>query len=379
LSWRYVFYINIPVGIAAVIVTQIGLKFPDTYKGKKSIKSIDFGGIALLVSGLVLLLLGISFGGNQYAWNSAAIICLFVFGGSLLILFVINEIFWTNVPIIVMSQFKNKDISLCNITGFMTGAAMLGGISYLPLYFQVVNGDTPTISGLKLIPMMFGIIVGSIASGVVISKTGSYWQFPPLGTALTTVGFGVLYLLTVDYAYVKIAFMLICIGFGLGCLLQTLIIICQFSVDKKLLAISTATVNFLRTMGGVIGVQIFGSILTGQLNKNLSPELAGIAAAGVNVIDTIPVAEQAIILQAYCDALNILFVSATAFTGIAFFLSLGITPKRVPKGKPHPKPPQKDIEKDISEKNDSNDKGTEEQEQEDPEEPTIEPLGALEI
>lgn len=331
-SWRFIFYINIPFGIVAFIVIQLFLKLPAPKHNKTKLellKDIDFIGVFLFVTGIVGVLCAASLGGEQYEWNSVPIIVLFVVGGVLLFFFILNEALWAKNPIIPLGQFKNKNISLANLIAFFVGYGMFGGISYLPVYFQFIRGDSPTTSGLKLIPMMFGLIGASMGSGIAIAKTGYYYHFPMIGCGLAALGYGLLYLIKADWAYGNIVGILIVIGMGVGSLLQTLVIVTQFFSKKSEIAITTSTVTFTRTMGGVVGVTIFGAILNSVLKSKLPEALNAAAKAGSIAVKQLPPAAQHTILIEYNSTLRIVFVSAVPVLGLAMVLGFFIKNARL--------------------------------------------------
>jgi len=321
------------------VFTQFNLKLPVNHdKSKREVmKDIDWVGTILLVGGLVTVLLAASFGGNQYEWNSLVVILLFIGGGLMIIMFLWNEYRYSAQPIIPMRLFTIRNVILCNGIAFLIGFVMFGAISYLPVYFQEILGDSPTTSGLKLIPLMFGLIIASMGSGIMITKTGHYWHFPILGCLLCGVGSGLLYLITADYSYGLLCIYVILIGFGIGFLLQTLLIITQFSVQKKDMAVGTATNSFVRTMGGVIGVTILGAVLNASLKKNLDANLVLAAQGGHAAISALPSAVQTQIYDAYVDALRLVFISSVPVAGLALILSFAITRKKIAKKTPNAK------------------------------------------
>eukprot|EP01118_Nematostelium_gracile_P012542 TRINITY_DN4598_c0_g1_i1.p1 TRINITY_DN4598_c0_g1~~TRINITY_DN4598_c0_g1_i1.p1 ORF type:complete len:634 (+),score=164.54 TRINITY_DN4598_c0_g1_i1:209-2110(+) len=332
-SWRWVFYINLPIGVVAVVLSQFFLRIPgDKIKLEKRLfKKVDYLGIFLLVSGVILVLLGVSFGGNEYEWNSAAVICFFVIGGLLIVFFVPWEKRF-KYPIIRVQLFLKKDIGLSNVISFLFGWCMFGSISYLPLYFQIVKGDSPTISGLKTIPLMIGLVGVSMASGITISKTGHYYSFPLLGSMLLILSFSLIgSLLTVTLNYWLLAFFMFLMGCGIGSVLQTLVIICQSKVEVKEMASTTATVSFLRTMGGSVGVAVCGAVLNNQLiAKVTTPQMLVLLNRGHDAVVhglSEELAKQA--FEDYTSALRIMFLACIPAGGIALFLALFITRAKI--------------------------------------------------
>jgi MFS family permease len=338
ISWRWIFYINCPIGAVSLVVTWFTLKLPKTsHKSPKEIlKTIDYAGIFTVVVGIVLVLLGASLGGSQFDWNSAAIICFFIFGGLLLIAFLVIETKFPE-PIIQLRIFLIRNVALANAVAFTVGFSMFGAISYLPIYFQVIHGDSPTVSGLKLLPMMVGIIIFSMGSGIIITKTGRYWVFPIMGCGFMSLGAGLIGgFLTADINIVLLSFFILLIGVGVGSIIQTVTSIVQAFVEKKDMAIATATNSFLRTMGGVIGVTVYGSILNNQLANNLPPELLQVAHLGYQAIQSLPPASADFVITKYVDALCIIFYCTVPVAGIGLILSLFISNKKLQHAGPPP-------------------------------------------
>eukprot|EP01119_Soliformovum_irregulare_P004281 TRINITY_DN15281_c0_g1_i1.p1 TRINITY_DN15281_c0_g1~~TRINITY_DN15281_c0_g1_i1.p1 ORF type:complete len:625 (+),score=155.65 TRINITY_DN15281_c0_g1_i1:89-1963(+) len=326
-TWRWIFYINLPIGIVALVVLFLFLHLPtDKIKlEKKLFLSIDYFGAASLVTAIIFLLIAISLGGDTYPWDSAFIICFFVFGGLLLVLFVFIE---TRVkgPIISLKMLAIRNVALSNLLIFSFGWAMFGSISYLPIYFQTVRGDTPTISGLKLFPLMLGLVGTSMASGIVISKTGKYWFFPIIGGVFLILGLGLVGgLLTLDINVVLLSFYIFLIGIGIGSVIQSITIICQFSVDKPMMAVATSTVTFTRTMGGVIGVTVFGVILNRKLAELLDPSVIPLTHLGHRaIVEQLPPDVARHVLEMYTEALKVCFWASIPIVGVGFILGFFI-------------------------------------------------------
>lgn len=188
-SWRWCFYINLPFGAVSVIAVCLCLNLPHTPGNiKEKLLMIDYFGVATLLPGIVSLLLAVSWGGNQYAWDSAVIISLFAVAAVLVTTFVCAEAFVAKVPIMVMALYKVRNYTLMTTCNFFVGFVMLGTILYLPVYFQVVKGDTATASGLRSLPFMLSLVLFSMLSGLFISKTGMYRFIPAFGAAILTLG-----------------------------------------------------------------------------------------------------------------------------------------------------------------------------------------------
>ncbi|MEP6697382.1 MAG: MDR family MFS transporter [Pseudonocardiales bacterium] len=273
LTWRWIFYVNVPVGIAALFVTSAVLKMPHTRREHK----IDYAGSALLVAAVSCLLLVTVWGGRQYDWTSATIVGLTAGGLALTAAFLVREHFAAE-PILPLALFRNQVFSVSNAITFIVGLAMFGGIVYIPVYLQIVKGRTPTVSGLLLLPLMAGILFASIGSGRMISRTGKLKMFPIIGTALMAISLYLLSRLKVDTSQLVISMDLVILGLGLGCVLQVLVLAVQNAVERKDMGAATSSTAFFRTLGGAFGTAVFGAVLTARLHywePKLLPAAAG--------------------------------------------------------------------------------------------------------
>jgi EmrB/QacA subfamily drug resistance transporter len=348
LSWRWVFYINLPVGAIALVVIAVVL--PAT--GTKQQHKIDYLGATTLAAFATALVLATSWGGTTYAWSSPVIIGLFA--GSVLLL-----VAWyfsartAAEPVLPLRLFKNSVFSVAAAVGLAAGFAMFGALSYLPLFLQVVHGVSPTISGVYLLPMVLGLLITSIGSGQIIARTGRYKVFPIVGTAVMAVA---LYLLsTLDETtptWVMNLYFFI-LGFSLGLVIQVLVIAVQNAVSYADLGAATSGATFFRTIGGAFGVSVFGAIFSNQLARQLSTVFAnpGLAAklppgfspatvqGNSSVLKTLPAELRQAILHAYSLALHPVFLTAVPIAGVAFILAwfLREVPLRTATGEPTPK------------------------------------------
>jgi EmrB/QacA subfamily drug resistance transporter len=264
LSWRWVFYINLPVGVVALVVTSIVLDIPFHRRNHK----VDYIGAAIIVAGTSALLLALSLGGKAnnggFAWGSTQIVGLFVIAGILSIGFVLWE-GHAEEPILPLRLFRNKVFTVANIIGFILGFTMFGAIVYLPLYLQVVRGASPTMSGLELLPLMVGVLSASIGSGRIITQIGRYKMFPIIGMVLTALGFFLMSLVKEQTPYLPLAGAMLVIGLGMGCVMQVLVLAIQNSVPYRDLGVGTSSNAFFRSMGSSIGVAVFGALVTNML------------------------------------------------------------------------------------------------------------------
>ena len=335
ISWRWIFYINLPTGAAALFVTSIVLHD----RGVRRQHSIDYFGAALLVAGVSSLLLVTTLGGSPdgygYPWGSWQIITMIVAGVVLLSLFVVRERH-AREPIVPMHLFRKRIFTASNAAGFIIGLAMFGAIIYLPVYLQVVKGVSPTVSGLELLPLMVGLLGASIASGQIISRRGRYRIFPILGTAVTTGGMVLLSLLTPTTSDLVISLMLFVVGVGIGLVMQVLVLAVQNGVDYKDLGTATSLSNFFRSLGGAFGTAILGAILTDRLDGNLLRalpplarphlhEIAEIIVGSPKSLDalktTYPTIHTAAV-EAYVHSIDTVFLIAAPIVFLAFIAAL---------------------------------------------------------
>ena len=334
-GWRWIFYINLPFGILALILTSSSLKNANIRREH----SIDYLGALLMVSSVTALLIGISVFGPEEGWLSGKTLATIGLAIVLAVVFLMQELRAAE-PILPLDLFKNHTFSLTSALGAIIGAGMFGAIVMLPLYLQVVQGDSATVAGLKLIPFMLGIVTMSIVSGKQISKHGHYKRFPVMGLALMTVGIGMLSTLNETTPFWQLSIYAILIGAGLGLSMQTIVIALQNSVDMKDLGIATSANTFFRSIGSTIGVALFGSLYASRLAINLPKgveELAGTnpaALAGATpeafeqlknntaVIETFTPELQAVIYQAFVQSFHVVFLAAVPLTAIGFVLAL---------------------------------------------------------
>ena len=325
LSWRWVFYINIPIGIVALVVTSFVLKLPARHMRR----SIDYIGSALLVLGIGSLLLMTSWGGNQYAWRSPQIVGLSVAGALLIGLFLLQERRAAE-PVLPLRLFREQIFSVSSSIGFIVGFALFGALAFMPVYFQVVNGSSATVSGLKLAPMMLGIVVTSIVSGRLISKTGRYRVFPIVGTAVMALGLLLLTRLDVNTGTAEAFAYLLALGAGVGMVMQVIVLATQNAVPQRDLGVATAGVNLFRSLGSAFGVAIFGSILSNRLATELPRRVpadalqsisAGELTASPERLKALPQVVHAGVVEAFAASLHTVFLWAAPLAIAAFALT----------------------------------------------------------
>jgi EmrB/QacA subfamily drug resistance transporter len=273
LSWRWAFYVNIPVGIVAVAVIVATLKLPRLRTSHR----IDYLGAALLALGVGALVLITTWGGSQYAWLSAQIVGLAVVSVLALAGFVLVERRAVE-PIVPLWLFRNRNFAVVSVLGFLVGFAMFGATLALPQYQQMVLGDSATMSGLALLPLMLSMVVVSLISGQVISRTGRYKLFPVVGGALMIVGMVALTQLGLDTGRVVGGALMVPLGLGMGAMMQTLMTVSQNSVELKDMGAASSAVTFFRSIGGSFGTAVFGAILTSRMTAGLTDRLGPAAA-----------------------------------------------------------------------------------------------------
>jgi EmrB/QacA subfamily drug resistance transporter len=268
LSWRWIFYVNLPIGVLALAVIATAFQAPTVEARPK----IDYLGASLLAGGLTAVVLYTSLGGTTYSWGAPQMVALLVIGFVLLAAFVFVESRAAE-PILPLELFRNRIFTVTSAIGFIIGLALFGAITYLPLYLQDVKGHSPTTSGLLITPMMAGLLITSIGSGQLISRLGRYKPFPIAGTAIMVVGLVLLSRLQVGTSTLVAGLYMLVLGLGLGMVLQVLVLAAQNSVDYKHLGVVTSGSTLFRQIGGSIGVALFGAIFSNRLAANLSAKL----------------------------------------------------------------------------------------------------------
>jgi EmrB/QacA subfamily drug resistance transporter len=271
LSWRWVFFINIPVGLLALLVTSSVLKLPIVSKRHR----IDIEGSVLLVAGVSMVLLALVWGGDQYAWRSPTIVGLLVGGAVVTAVFV----WWESrveEPILPLRLFHDSVFSLGNILLFLAGVGMFGTLVYMPVFLQVVQGASATTSGLLTVPLMAGVMVTSVGSGRVITKTGRYKRWPIVGLAISALGTLLLSTMDLTTGRVETSLFMLVLGIGIGMVMQVVILAMQNSADQRDLGVVSSSATFFRTLGGAFGVAVFGTIF----NTRLAEELPRLLPAG---------------------------------------------------------------------------------------------------
>ena len=326
LSWRWVFYINLPLGAVALVVTAAVL--PGRLSKTRHV--IDYAGTALIGASAVCLVLLTSLGGNTYTWGSFPIILLGVLAVVCAAGFVLAERRAAE-PVLPLHLFGNRVFTSASVVGFAVGFAMFGALAYLPQYMQVVRGISPTLSGLRLLPLMVGLLLTSIGTGFLVTKWGRYKIFPVVGTALMTLGLFLLSRLGTNTSFWLVSLYLFVLGVGIGCSLQVLVIAVQNAVDYKDLGAATSGATFFRSIGGSFGTAAFGAIFSGVLAGDIAAALHGVslpsgisASAGASpaVLEHLPAVIRDGYVAGFTQALHTVFLYATPIGAVAFILSL---------------------------------------------------------
>ncbi len=323
-SWRWIFYINLPLGILAFAVLAVTLPS----RRDQTHHTIDYLGTVLLAAGLSAIVLLTTLGGNTFAWGSPLIVALGVGGVGLLAAFAIVER-RAEEPVLPPHLFSNRVFVVTSGVGLIIGFALFGSITYLPLFLQVVNGASPTGSGLQLLPLMGGLLITSIGSGQLISKTGRYKIFPILGTAITVLGLFLLSRMDAATTTAQASLYMAVLGLGLGLVMQVLIIAVQNAVDYADLGVATSGATLFRSIGGSLGTALLGAIFAGRLTANLATDLPANADSGAlasgnidpSALATLPAATRDAYVEAFTGSLNTVFLVAAAVGLLAFALT----------------------------------------------------------
>jgi EmrB/QacA subfamily drug resistance transporter len=318
LSWRWIFYVNLPIGAVALVV--IGAVFHTATE--KVRRSIDWLGAALLAGGLSAVVLFTSLGGTTYAWKSSQIAALIAVAAVLLPLFVLAERRAAE-PIMPLALFRNRIFATTSAIGFAVGLALFGAITFMPVFLQIVKGESPTGSGLQLTPMMLGVLVTSVGSGQLITRFGRYKPFPIAGTAVMTVGLVLISRLGVGSpTWAASAYMLV-LGLGIGMVMQVLVLATQNAVPHSLIGVATSGSLLFRQVGGSIGVSLFGAIFANRLHGNLAARLPAGAhlpsTANPAAVRHLPAPLHDAYVSAFAASLRPVFLVAAAI-GVAAFL-----------------------------------------------------------
>ena len=328
LSWRWAFWINVPVAIVVLIVGAAAI--PALARTAKPV--IDFAGILFVGIGASGLTLATSWGGGEYAWTSPMIIGLFVMSAAAIVVFVRVELRATE-PILPMRLVRDPVFTVCCTLGFIVGFAMLGALTFMPTFMQFVDGVSATESGLRTLPMVAGLLITSISSGAVVGRTGHYKFFPVAGTAIMAVGFFLLSTMGAATPTWQQSVYLFILGVGIGLCMQVLVLVVQNTASFTDLGVATSGVTFFRTIGSSFGAAIFGSLFANFLASGIGPALIASgapaeAADSPRALHQLDPAMAGPIVDAYADALGTVFLCAVPVAVVGFVVALFL--KEVP-------------------------------------------------
>ncbi|SIO84875.1 MDR family MFS transporter [Nocardiopsis sp. JB363] len=333
LSWRWVFYINLPLGLLAFLTVLRFLPGRST-TGRQN---IDYAGIVLIAATAVCMTLIASWGGNLYPWTSWQIITLIV--GAV----VLGVGWWFTArrapdPVIPLGLFRDSTTVMAMGIGFSVGFAMMGTMAFLPLFLQIVHGLSPTASGMHLLPMVVGMLITSVTVGALITHIGHYKPYPIAGMAMTSLGLFLMSRMGPDSSLLEMSLYFFVLGIGLGLVMQVVVVVVQNAVSYDDLGVATSSATFFRSIGGSFGTAVFGAVFAGQLASNLTERAETIRLppgvepadleADPRALDQLPPSDQAGFLEAYADAIDVVFLTAVPVALIGLVLALCL--KQIP-------------------------------------------------
>ena len=331
LGWRWIFYVNIPLGIIALLAIAARLHLPV----KHSVKRIDYFGAALLAATVVPIILATVWGGITYPWGSSTIIELFGGGMIAAVLFVLWERRLGLDAIIPMHMFRNGIFSVSVVLSLLSGLALFAGILFIPEYQQIVRGYSAIKSGLFLLPLVFGMLCALITTGRLITKTGHYRIFPLIGTLVTGLGLWLFSHLTIHTSQITLSLWMVVLGAGIGSFMQVMTLAVQNAVPREELGVSTATATFFRTMGSSLGGAVFGAILINRLIFHLHQLLPAATSGHVTInaatiengvppaaLAKLPPSVSHDVLQSFVLSFHDMFLLAIPFVLLAFVVAL---------------------------------------------------------
>ncbi|GAA2762165.1 MFS transporter [Streptomyces paradoxus] len=326
LSWRWVFYVNLPVGVVALVVIATVLHIPRTARRHV----IDYLGTFLIAAVATCLVLVASLGGTTWAWGSWRIVGLAVLGVVLAVAFVAVERRAAE-PVMPLKLFRVRTFTLAAVISFVVGFAMFGAMTYLPTFLQVVQGISPTMSGVHMLPMVLGLLLASTASGQIVSRTGRWKVFPIAGTGVTTLGLLLLHQLDEDSSTAELSGFFFVFGLGLGLVMQVLVLIVQNAVPYEDLGVATSGATFFRSIGASFGVAVFGTVFAGRLGEQLTDAFRGATLPpGISVdaleadprgIAALPPGLRPPALHAYAVSITDVFLYAAPVALLGFVLA----------------------------------------------------------
>ncbi|WP_372841287.1 MDR family MFS transporter [Phaeovulum sp.] len=325
LTWRWIFYVNIPLGIFALVVFVLAFKPTGIRTGHK----IDYLGAVLLTAALSSVVLFTSLGGRGFAWDSRFILGLITAAVLALPAFLLAER-RAKEPILPLALFSHSTFVIFVLIGAITAVGMFGAATFLPLYLQVAKGMTPTASGLQMVPMMLGTMVGSIGSGQIMGRTGHYRRLPQVGMAVLTLGMLSLTQLQPDTSRLALVAMMATIGVGMGPAMSVGTTAIQNAVPRQMLGVATSGLTLFRQVGGSVGVAVFGALFASGLAAHLVgllPPGTETGSFGAAQVAELPAEARAAVAKAFTDSMHPIFAIAAGLAFVAFILSLLIVEK----------------------------------------------------
>ncbi|KAI9500202.1 major facilitator superfamily-domain-containing protein [Coemansia spiralis] len=334
-KWPIIFWINIPICVAALVLIVLLLRIPRPRGAvKEKLLRIDFAGALLCLCGVVVLLLSLAWGGREYAWSSSQVICTLVFGVLILVLFVLFEWRLAKVPIVPMHMFKVRNVVFSSLCNLLFGFAINGTVIFIPQWALIVKNATNVTSGAYLVPYCVGMILTSIVSGFLVNKLGRCREIIIVGAAILLVGNCLLLLLGSDGSLGKVIGFMLLSGLGVGTCIQTLNLIGQASVSGRDMATSTTTFMFFRSLGQVLAVSVLSSVIQNTMQARVEALTKTFSAYAQSILDATK--DQALLYKSglpaeliqtyikdYSDAMHMAFVVLSAFTGVYFVSTLG--------------------------------------------------------
>ena len=324
-TWRWIFYVNLPVGIIALMVLAATLPAQSSYARH----AIDYAGSALLALTLASIVLVTDLGGTVYPWSSPLMVGLIVIAVAGLITFVLVER-RAREPILPLQLFRTRDVWVTSVVGLIVGFALIGSVTYLPVFLQIVKGLSPTESGLRMVPLMGGTLVTSILAGQLVSRTGKYKLFPIIGTTIVTISLLLISRMTAETGTLAASLYMLLLGLGLGFVMQVLIIAVQNAVDYHDLGVATSNAILFRFIGGSLGTALLGAVLATQLHANVQRLMPGTAALELispQALAGLSPSVRGAYIEAFVASLSTVFLVATAIAFVGLLVAL-LLPER---------------------------------------------------
>jgi EmrB/QacA subfamily drug resistance transporter len=319
-TWRWIFYINLPVGIIALVVLAATLPAQNSFARH----AIDYLGAGLLALTLASIVLVTDLGGTEYSWSSPSMIALMVTAVVGLIAFVLVER-RAREPILPLQLFRTRDVWVTSVVGLIVGFALLGSVTYLPVFLQIVKGLSPTESGLRMVPLMGGTLLTSILAGQFASRTGKYKRFPIIGTAIVSLALLLISRMTAETGTLAASLYMLLLGLGLGFVMQVLIIAVQNAVEYRDLGVATSNAILFRFIGGSLGTALLGAVLATQLHANverLMPGTAALDSISPQTLAGLTPSLRAAYTEAFVESLATVFIVAAAIAFVGLIVSL---------------------------------------------------------